>query len=330
MADERQLEILSKGVGVWNRWREENRHEKIDLKDAYLRGVCLSKINLKEANLSAVNLRDADLSEACLKKAYFSEAYLSGAKLRDADLSGAYLSGAYLTEADLSGANLKGAWLKFAILNKTILDNAILVGCRIYGISVWDIKTNNTTMQKDLIITQKDESTITVDNIEVAQFIYLLLNNQKIRGIINTITSKVVLILGRFTPERKTVLDAMREDLRRKNYLPVMFDFDKPHSRDTKETILTLAGMARFVIADITEPRCIPMELITIASNLPSLPILVFLQEGQEEFGMFDSIRAYQSVLDIKQYKNEFDLISNIHEKSISAVEEWIQRKQKV
>ena len=34
----------------------------------------------------------------------------------------------------------------------------------------------------------------TVDNIEVAQFIYLLLHNQKIRDVIDTITSKTVLI----------------------------------------------------------------------------------------------------------------------------------------
>ena len=44
-----------------------------------------------------------------------------------------------------------------------------------------------------------------VDDLEVAQFIYLLLNNQNVRQVIDTITSKIVLILGRFTPERKAV-----------------------------------------------------------------------------------------------------------------------------
>jgi hypothetical protein len=83
-----------------------------------------------------------------------------------------------------------------------------------------------------LIITPSNEPEITVDNIEIAQFIYLLLNNQKIRDVIDTITSKVVLILGRFTPQRKAVLDALREELRRRDYLPILFDFDKPASRD--------------------------------------------------------------------------------------------------
>jgi hypothetical protein len=52
-----------------------------------------------------------------------------------------------------------------------------------------------------------DEPKITVDNIEVAQFIYLMLNNEKVREVIDTITSKAVLILGRFTGERKPVLE---------------------------------------------------------------------------------------------------------------------------
>ena len=68
--------------------------------------------------------------------------------------------------------------------------------------------------QADLIITRDDQPEITVDNLEVAQFIYLLLNNERFRHVIGTITSKVVLILGRFTPERKAVLDALRRPAR--------------------------------------------------------------------------------------------------------------------
>ena len=49
-----------------------------------------------------------------------------------------------------------------------------------------------------------EESEVTVDDLEVAQFVYLLLHNEKVRRVIDTITSKVVLILGRFSiPERK-------------------------------------------------------------------------------------------------------------------------------
>src|SRR3954463_4453393 len=66
--------------------------------------------------------------------------------------------------------------------------------------------------QQNLIITARDEPEIAVDNIEVAQFIFLLLHNPKIREAIDTIGEKVVLILGHFTEERKKVLDDIREE----------------------------------------------------------------------------------------------------------------------
>jgi hypothetical protein len=71
----------------------------------------------------------------------------------------------------------------------------------------------------------------------------LLLNNSKIRNVIDTITTKAVLILGRFTPERKTTLDALRDALRSHNYLPILFGFEKPTNRDFTETaVLQLSG----------------------------------------------------------------------------------------
>ena len=81
-----------------------------------------------------------------------------------------------------------------ATLVKTDFSRANLTNCSIYGISVWDVQLQD-TLQLNLVITNEDQPIITVDNLEVAQFIYLLLNNTKIRDVIDTITSKVVLIL---------------------------------------------------------------------------------------------------------------------------------------
>jgi hypothetical protein len=133
----------------------------------------------------------------------------------------------------------------------------------------------------------------------VAQFIYLLLNNQKIRQVIDTITSKVVLILGRFTEERKRVLDAIREELRKHDYIPVLFDFDKPTTKDLHETITTLARMSRFVVADITDAKSIPQELVSIVEQLPSLPVQPILQQDCEPWAMYDHIQRYPWVLEL-------------------------------
>jgi uncharacterized protein YjbI with pentapeptide repeats len=193
--------------------------------------------------------------KADLRKAELFRADLRGADLREADLRRASLNWADLRKADLREAVLSGADLSGAQLIKTDLHDAMLTGSRVYGVAVWDIKVNERTKQQNLIVTDVGKPVITVDNIKVAQFIYLLLNNQEIRDVIDTITSKGVLILGRFSEERKPVLDALRDALRNKGFLPIVFDFECPKEHDFTETVKVLAGLSCFVIVDITNPR---------------------------------------------------------------------------
>ena len=120
-----------------------------------------------------------------------------------------------------------------------------------------------------------------------------MLNNTKIRDVIDTITSKAVLILGRFTDERKEVLDALRDELRKRDYLPILFDFDKPTSRTTDETITLLARVARFVIADVPDAKSVLRELRAIVPDLPSVPVQPVIIASQEEPGMFDFYRGF-------------------------------------
>jgi hypothetical protein len=100
-----------------------------------------------------------------------------------------------------------------------------------------------------------------VDNLEIAQFIYLLLNNKRIKGVIDSVTSKAVLILGRFTPKRKQVLDRVRAHLRRRDALPILFDFSRPRSRNILETVSTLAHMSKMVLADLTDAKYVKREI---------------------------------------------------------------------
>jgi uncharacterized protein YjbI with pentapeptide repeats len=145
-----------------------------------------------------------------------SDANLSEAKLRGAKLKGAELGDANLTSADLTDADLSRTGLV-----ETDFTNATITGCRTYGASAWNV-TLVGTVQHNLIITKEGEPVITVDDLEVGQFIYLILNNTKIRSVINTITSKGVLILGRFSdPPRKSVLDGLRGGLRNFDLLPI-------------------------------------------------------------------------------------------------------------
>jgi uncharacterized protein YjbI with pentapeptide repeats len=363
MANQEHLDLLKQGSDAWNAWREQHGLVEPDLRYADLTRATLTRADLRYADLTGAYLRYADLTRADLTGAYLGEAdltrailvetELTRATLRDADLVQANLTGAYLVqtdlryadltganlgEANLTGANLDGANLTGANLGEADLTRAILVEteltranltqCSIYGISAWNVQLEGAT-QDNLVITPYNEPTITVDNLEVAQFIYLLLNNPKIRDVIDTIARKAVLILGRFTPERKTVLDTLREALRTHGYLPILFDFEKPASRDITETISTLAHLARFVIADITDAKSIPQELSMIVPNLPSVPVQPLILASQHEYGMFEHFIRFPWVLPVYSYTDEINLLQSLQEKVITPAEKKAKELEK-
>jgi hypothetical protein len=151
-----------------------------------------------------------------------------------------------------------------------------------------------------------------------------LLNNEKLRSIIQTITSKVVLILGRFTNERLALLQALRDELRGHDYLPVLFDFERTPNRDLTETIITLASLSKFLIVDITEPRSVPQELSHIIPNMPSLPVQPIIEFGHSEYGMFEHFKKYPWVLGVLEYNDQQHLTSSILQTIVVSCEEKI------
>lgn len=337
MANKEHLKIIKQGVYAWNEWRKNN--PDIDLSEANLVGVDLSMANLIGVNLRGADLRFASLCGADLSMADFNGADLGGADLFGTNLMGAdlrrtYLGGTFFTGANFQGADLSEAKLINADLTRanlveTNFEKANLTGCRIYGISAWNLKLQG-AIQSDLIITPMNEPTITLDNLEVAQFVYLLLENEKLRDVIDTITSKVVLILGRFTNERKAILDEIKKELRNRNYLPILFDFEKPRSKNMTETITLLAGMARFIIADITDAKSIPQELQAIVPHLPSVPVQPLLESSQKEYGMFEPFRSYPWVLEIYYYESIQEILASLNEKIINPAEEKVQQLRKI
>ncbi len=294
------------------------------LKNADMHNALIYCANVAEAKFDGTNftnslILDTDFKNGYLPKAIFAGVMMPGAKFRNANLQRADFTGAYLKYGNFRGADLRGATLVDVDLSSSDIS-----GSKVYGASVWNVNLEG-AVQKDIIITKGGEPTITVDNLEVAQFIYLLLNNEKIRDVIDTIARKVILILGRFTPERKAVLDAIREELRKRDYLPVLFDFNQPDTRNVRETVRTLAHLSRFIIADLTEPKSIPLELETIVPQL-RVPVQPILLKGYDEFSMFVDLRkTYNWVLDTHQYTDIADLLASLSNKVIKPAEQKAQ-----
>ncbi len=338
MANQEYLDLLTQGVERWNQWREKHADIRPDLSGVRYRAPRTSKPHLIRADLRGVNLSGASIMRVDIREANLSRADLSGVNLLNSDLSYANLSYANLSHANLKRVNLTGANLSHANLSETDLSGAMLVEtnlaeatltqCRIFGIAAWGVKLTG-ARQSSLIISRWDEPTITVDNLKLAQFIYLLLNNAEIRDVIDTVARKAVLILGRFTPPRKAVLDVLREALRAQGYVPILFDFDKPASRDLTGTISTLAHLARFIIVDLTDPSSAPHEVATVIPQTV-VPVQPVILDGEREYSMFRDLRQrYHWVLPTYSYADQAHLLASLQEHVIAPAEQKAHELEK-
>jgi uncharacterized protein YjbI with pentapeptide repeats len=333
MSSDDHIAKLRSGAAAWNRWRSDKR-ERPDLRNwdfeqtrprSPLGSVEeFDGFNFVGGDLHGISARNSIFVEcvfdgcainfADLCFSHFSRCSFVGVEMRVTKIGSATFHGCVFENSDLSYCSAEDTSFRGSRVHNCSFENMSLVNVdfggadlgnvRVYGTSVWDV-TLEGARQRDIVIGRAGDSSITVDNIELAQFIHLLITNARIREVIDTITSKVVLLLGRFTPERKRVLTGLRQYLRQKNYVPVVFDFAGPSGRDLTETIRTLAHLARFVIADLTDPRSVPHELAQIVPSLPSVPVHPIIAEGHQPFAMFEHYERYPWVLPVRPYSAE-------------------------
>jgi hypothetical protein len=132
--------------------------------------------------------------------------------------------------------------------------------------------------------------------------------------VLSRISRHQVFILGRFDPAHKPMLDALRAALEAHaaKYQPMVFDFDRPQERNLTEAVRTYALTSRFVIADISAPRCVPHELMAIVPHSPSIPVVPIIRSGETPYAMFKDLRAYPWVMAPVQYRDAGDLVAQL------------------
>ena len=274
--------------------------------------------------MSYSNLCNADLRNTNLYGANLCKADLTNARLQDANLEAVkadetIFAHAVLTKANFTRALLNKADFRHANLNEVDLTETSLERCLVYGVSVWDANLKY-ALQKDLLLDDPLSGNIilSVDSIQMAVVIHLLLTSGGVRNMIDTISSKSILILGSSNFETKIVLDTLREGFRKQNYIPLLFDFEKNKIRDYMETILLLANMSRFIVVDLTYPETVIHELHNIIPYLPSVPIIPICQATNESPFMFTDFYKYSSVLlPVISYKNVEELLKHLNENII-------------
>jgi hypothetical protein len=150
----------------------------------------------------------------------------------------------------------------------------------------------------------------------------MLLHHEQTRYEVFSITLNTVLVIGRFPPERKAVLEAIKEALRRGDYSPLVLDFHLPGSGDKNEIVKTLGRMSRFVIADLTGDKRIAETLDAVVHFLPSIPIQPIGQAGEDQALGEGHFPKYRWVLPFWRFADDKDLAGKIGRQVIAPAEQ--------
>jgi hypothetical protein len=128
------------------------------------------------------------------------------------------------------------------------------------------------------------------------------------------------LLLGRFTKGRIAVLERL-EALRQRGYVPIVFNFDKPETKDFTETVRILAGLSKFIIADITNPRSAPLELQATVPEI-MVPVQPIIEDRQTAFAMLEDLqRKHDWVFQTLRYSSLDRLIETMDEEIVGPAE---------
>jgi uncharacterized protein YjbI with pentapeptide repeats len=297
MNEDDRSRILMQGAAVWNAWRSQNPapvtfssphwydcpgpggmqlkgKNRLDFS-----GMNLSGTSMYRAFAEGLDLRNAVFEGSHFEEGDFSRADFRGATFRSTMfnktiLTGANLDGATFVNCNLNRVNLVGASFRVKEITETV----------VYGIAAWDLVTSDEMKQSKLVIEKTYEfysnliqhGTIPmmVDDIELAQFIHYLNDHKKMRDTLNILNDKGVLLLGRFKDGGLERLYSIREWLQSKGYMAMIFDFARPDNLSLTETVVTMAGLSKFIFVDLSGAS-VPAELQAVLSQVKK-PVLAF------------------------------------------------------
>lgn len=175
--------------------------------------------------------------------------------------------------------------------------------------------------------TNARQRAVRADRVRALQDVGVLverLDGAGVSRVLSDIAQRSVLILGRFTDERKAVLEAIKRTLATPPlaYVPILFDFDKPGDRDLIESIVRYAAVSRFVIADLSDPKSVPAELQAIVPQFPSLPVVPIIEAGQREYPVSDHVLRRPSVVTpIVEYRDVAHLVGMLGARVLAPAE---------
>jgi hypothetical protein len=173
----------------------------------------------------------------------------------------------------------------------------------------------------DLTVTSHSDPAVVVDNLEVAEFVSQMLEYTRVRNALDAISTKFVLILGRFTKDRKAILATIRDQVRKSDLLPITVECTRQTRAALPGAVELFSRMSQFILVDFTEPDGVPDELTTLVAGHLKTPIQPIHAPEPLGYRMFAEKQAHPSVMDPFVYENRDHLLEAI-ESVFLAVEE--------
>ena len=297
MTEDDSSRILMQGAAVWNVWRSQNPAPlTFSAPNWYdcpgpggVRVKGKNRLDFSRMNLSGASINGAFAEGLNLRNAVFEGSHFEEGDFSRADFRGATFRSTKFNKTILTGANLDGATFVNCNLNRVNLVGASfcvneITETVVYGITAWDLVTSDEMKQSRLVIEktydlysdliQQGKIPMMVDDIELAQFVYYLNDHKKMRDTLNILNDKGVLLLGRFKDGGLERLYSIREWLQSRGYMAMIFDFARPDNLSRTETVITMAGLCKFIFADLSGAS-VPAELQAILSQVKK-PVLAF------------------------------------------------------
>jgi hypothetical protein len=218
--------------------------------------------------------------------------------------------------------------MEYALLCKAKLNSTRIVNCHVFGISCWGTDFSRCSQEGIRAYTSGSYS-IRVNSIEYSFFLYQCIDNRNFKALFESTTDKLVLILGRFSKDGDSGVEALRAAVTQCGFIPVVFDFEKPDAHDLTEVVLSLSLLSRFIIVDLSDPKCAPHEIAIVAPNV-NRPIASVIQGGQRPYAMFgDLSERYPWVFPSVPYNSLAEVGSIVEEQIVPSCEEYIAKRDR-
>ena len=322
---------------TWDQWLAENQDTHAFSKPDWFRGVNKgdNRCDFSGAQVRDLDIYDAfaeaiDFRGATFENVVFEEGDFSYGKFDDCSflntrfnktiLTNACFAGATFRNCNLNRANLAGANFRVKEITETV----------VYGISAWDLDIGEDSKQSKLVIEksyefysdmiERGEVPMMVDDIEMAQFVYYLTNHKKLRNTLDILNQKGVLLLGKFKDGGLDRLYHLRDWFAERNYLPMIFDFQRPQAMDYTETVITMAGLARVVVADLSGPS-VSYELGKVLGDFRK-PVICYTDASR--FSMLRDLQRHNPHMWVLKFDgSNADLTAKMGDVLVKANDAW-------